>query len=71
MRPPHLHLPKGTFVDGAPMLAAPVVLADANVSVGVAGLVVAIIALVVVLLAIIAVEVAGEHWDNVRSRHPH
>ena len=71
MKPPHLHLPNGTFADGAPMLVAPVVLADANVSVGVAGLVVAIIVLVVVLLAIIAAEVAGEHRDNVNARHPH
>ena len=53
------------------MLMAPFVLADANVSVGVAGLVVVIIVLVIVLLAIIAVEMAGEHRDNVNSRHPH
>jgi hypothetical protein len=70
MKPPQLHLPRRTSADGAPLLVAPAVLADANVSIGVAGLVIVIIALVVVLLAIIAVEMAGEHWDNVNSRHP-
>ena len=45
--------------------------ADVNVSVGVIIVIVAIIALVVALLALIAVEVAGEHRDDVRLRDHH
>ena len=71
MKSPELHVPKGYVADGAPFLAAPVVLADTNVSLGVIGLVIAIIALVVVLVAIIAIETVGEHWDNVNARWHH
>jgi hypothetical protein len=49
----------------------PGVFGDANVSVGVIGLVVAILLLMVVLLAVIVIEVTGEHRTNVHDRHEH
>jgi hypothetical protein len=65
MSPPHLRVPRSACY--ANTLAAPLVLADVNVTVGVVGVIAGIIALVLVLLVIIAVEVTGEHRENVRA----
>jgi hypothetical protein len=66
MSPPHLRVPRNACFANA--FAVPLVLADVDVTVGVIAVVAGIIALVLVLLAIVAVEVAGEHRDNVRAR---
>jgi hypothetical protein len=65
MPPPHLRVPRSAFF--ANTLAAPLVLADVDVTVGVLAVIAGIIALVLVLLVIIAVEVIGEHRENVRA----
>ena len=65
MAPPHLRVPRSACFANA--LAAPLVLADVDVTVGVIAVVVGIAALVLVLLMIIAVEVTGEHRENVRA----
>jgi hypothetical protein len=69
--PRHLHPARRLVPTAAPMLVAPTVLGDVNVSLGVVGLMIAIVLLVVVLLAVIAIEVTGEHRFNVQSRHEH
>jgi len=69
MSPPHPRIPRNAFFANA--LAAPLLFADVDVTIGVIALMVGIIALVLILLAIIAVEVAGEHRDNVRSHLNH
>jgi hypothetical protein len=66
MSPPHPRIPRNAFFANA--LVAPLLFADVDVTIGVIALMVGIIALVLVLLAIVAVEVAGEHRANVRSR---
>jgi hypothetical protein len=65
MAPPHLRVPRSACFANA--LAAPLVLADVDVTVGVIAVIAGIIALAVVLLVIIAVEVTGEHRENVRA----
>jgi hypothetical protein len=65
MSPPHLRVPRSAYFANA--FAAPLVLADVNVTVGVLAVIAGIIALVLVLLVIIAVEVTGEHRENVRG----
>ena len=68
---PHAPHSPTAFLSAAPLVVF--ALGDANTSIGVVGLVLAILALVAVLLAVIALEIAGEHRDNVAHRrdHPH
>jgi hypothetical protein len=65
MAPPHLRVPRSACFANA--LAAPLVLADVDVTVGVIAVIAGIITLVLVLLVIIAVEVTGEHRENVNA----
>jgi hypothetical protein len=66
MSPPHLRVPRSACITNA--FAAPLVLADVDVTVGVVAVIAGIIALVLVLLVIIAMEVTGEHRQNERAR---